>query len=586
MAEAGRRWIAPSPVDSERVRELAAELGLKREVAEILVRRGRGSPADARSWLRPRLSHRHPPGGLPDMEAAVRRLEAAVAGGETILVHGDYDADGMCSAALLTRGLRELGADVRPFVPHRTEHGYDLGEPGVERAVEEGASLILTADCGVTALEAVGRGREAGLDVVITDHHQPGPRLPEATAVVNPSRADSEYPFAGLAGVGVSFKLLEALFSRAGRRPEELNQHLDLVGVGTVADQVPLVDENRILVRAGLAALSRTRKPGLRALLDAAGWSDGEELSTSVVSYGLAPRLNAVGRIADANRGVRLLLTDDPDEARELARELERKNRERREADGRVLAEALERLEARYDPSRDRGVVLWGEDWHPGVIGIAASRVVEKIHRPAVLVTFREGVGRGSGRSVDGFHLVEALGRCEGALERYGGHEMAAGLQVRRSRVEEFDEQFREVAGRELGEADLVPELDLDLELPLSEADRELHGWLEHLAPFGTGNPRPVLASEGVRLTSASRVGREGKHLKGRLVDDDGTELEAIGFGMGERADELHLSARWDVAYQLTSDEYRGRSRLQAKLEDFRPAGSDPVSEPGDDAAT
>lgn len=574
MAEAGRRWIDPSPVDSERVRELSDQLGLKREVAEILVRRGRGSPADARRWLRPRPDRRHPAGALPDMQAAARRVERAVEDGETVLVHGDYDADGMCSAALLTRALRRLGADARPFVPHRTEHGYDLGEAGLDRAVEAGASLILTADCGVTAVEPVERARGAGLDVVITDHHSPGPRLPEATAVVNPSRADSEYPFPGLAGVGVAFKLLEALFERAGLPAEELNQHLDLVALGTVADQVPLVDENRILARAGLRALERTRKPGLRALLDVAGWSDGDRLDASTVSYGLAPRLNAVGRIADANRGVRLLLTDDGAEARELARQLERQNRERRDADGRVLEEALQALEERYDPSRDRGVVLWGEDWHPGVIGIAASRIVERIHRPAVLVTFREGVGTGSGRSIDGFHLVDALGRCEGVLERYGGHRMAAGLQVRRSRVEEFDEHFREIAGSELGEADLVPELDLDLRLPLSEADMELHGWLEHLAPFGTGNPRPTLASEGVRLASPSRVGRDGKHLKGRLVDDDGTELEAIGFGMGDRADELHLSPRWDVAYELTADTFRGRTRLQARLEDFRPAGS------------
>lgn len=585
MAEAGRRWIDPAPVEAERVRQLAAELGLNRQVAEILVRRGRGSPADARRWLRPRTSHRHAPEALPDMEAAVRRVAEAIEGGETILVHGDYDADGMCSAALLTRGLRQLGGDARPFVPHRTEHGYDLGEAGLERAVEEGASLILTADCGVTAVEAVEEGKAAGLDVVITDHHQPGPRLPRAAAVVNPSRAESEYPFAGLAGVGVSFKLLEALFSRDGRPPEELNQHLDLVGLGTVADQVPLVDENRVLVRAGLAALDRTRKPGLRALLEAAGYGDGEELSASAVSYGLAPRLNAVGRISDANHGVRLLLTDDPDEARDLARALERQNRQRREADGRVLAEALERLEESYDASRDRGVVLWGEDWHPGVIGIAASRIVEKIHRPAVLVTFREGVGRGSGRSIDGFHLVDALGRCDGALERYGGHRMAAGLRVQRSRVEEFDEQFREIAGHELEETDLVPELTLDLELRLSEADRDLFDWLDHLAPFGTENPRPVLASAGVRFTSTCRVGRDGKHLKGRLVDDEGTELEAIGFGMGDRADELHLSPRWDVAYRLTADTYRGRSRLQARLEDFRPADSGPASEPGGRAA-
>lgn len=564
------RWVDPPPVDGGEVRRLERELGLPPVACRLLVRRGYGAPEDARRFLRPSFSHLHPPERLPDMATAVERITAALAGDEAILVHGDYDADGVCAAALLVRGLEGLGARVEGYVPHRLRDGYDLGPAGLERAREMGAGLVVTADCGISAVKAVEEARDAGVDVVVTDHHRPPPRLPDATALVNPGLEGSGYPFSGLSGVGVAYKLLVALYRAAELDPAALNRHLDLVALGTVADVVPLVDENRVLVRAGLKALEMTEKPGLRALMRRVGATD--RVTAGEVGYLLGPRLNAAGRVGEARTGLRLLLTEDPDEAASLAERLEDRNRQRREEDGRVQREAEERLAREFDPERDRAVVLWGEDWHPGVVGIAASRLVERIHRPVILVSLQGETGRGSGRSVAGFHIHEALAECASLLERYGGHRMAAGLELRRERLESFAERFREVARRELDDADLAPELRLDLEVPLHRADDELLGWLDRFAPFGADNPRPLLKTTGVAFEGATAVGREGSHLKGVLSGPEGTRLEAIGFGMGERLPEVEDGGRWDVAYRLQENRYRGRRRLQARLEDFRPA--------------
>jgi len=554
------------------VAALAGALGLPEPVCELLVRRGHADPDAARAFLRPSLETLHPPGLLPDLGRAADRVEAALEAGETILVHGDYDADGLTAAALLTLGLAELGGRVEPFVPHRLRDGYDLGEAGLARAEEVGAGLILTADCGVSAADAVAAAAAAGLDVVVTDHHRPPPRLPEAVAVVNPVREDSGYPFRGLSGVGVAFKLLSELSIRAGFPPEAVNRHLDLVAIGTVADVVPLAGENRALVRAGLGALARTARPGIRALAERAG-VDLRSVRASDVGFRIGPRLNAAGRVGAAAEGLRLLLTDDEREAGRLAGTLEDRNRERRSEDRKVLSEAEERLAERFDPDRDHAVVLWGEGWHPGVIGIAASRIVERVHRPVVLVGVQGESGRGSGRSVPGFHLHRALASCADLLERFGGHAMAAGLEIRREELPELAERLEREAAEALEPDDLVPELRLDLSVPLGRMDRQLHRWLEHFAPFGTGNRRPVLHASGVRLERASTVGSDGDHLKGVLVGEGGARLEAIGFGMGHRLPEVGGGRALEAALELALDRYRGRERLQARLRDLRPLG-------------
>ncbi|MFW6039472.1 MAG: single-stranded-DNA-specific exonuclease RecJ [Gemmatimonadota bacterium] len=564
------RWIAPPAETDARAAELVAGLpGLPEPLARILAARGMTDPSAVRAFLRPSFDGLHDPFLLPDMESAVDRLFAAVEADETVLVHGDYDADGMCATALAVRGLRRLGARAVPFVPHRTNDGYDLRPAGVAHAVAGGAGVILTVDCGVTAVEAAAEARRHGIDLVITDHHRPGLELPDATAVVDPLRVDATYPFRGLAGVGVAFKLIDALFRRAGIPRAELNQHLDLVAVGTVADQMPLTDENRILVRAGLRALARTRKPGLRALLGRARIDPRRPIEGEDIAFRLAPRLNSVGRMAAGSTGAELLLTDDPARAGDLAARLDELNATRRMTDREVTGHVEKALEERFDSDADRAVVVWGDDWHRGVLGIVASRMVERWHRPAVVISFDGDVGEGSGRSVKGFHLHDALRDCAPLLEGFGGHQMAAGLRIRRERVEEFAVRLRELAGARLDTRHERAALSIDLELPLSEVTAELGATLAHLAPHGPGNPSPVLAVRGVRLEHPAVVGSGAAHLRATLREGEAS-LRAIGFGLGDRSGDLRPDDRFDVAFQLERDSWRGRERLQARVLDFR----------------
>lgn len=573
------RWVEPTYVDTDQRDALASALGLPADLCEILIRRGYAEPGVAKAFLRTDPNALHPSDLLPDMEPALIRVERALKAGEFILVHGDYDADGLSSAALLTRGLRELGGRVEAFVPHRTRDGYDLREAGIACAREHGATLIITADCGISALDAVRRATATGIDVVVTDHHRPGPKLPEATAVVNPNREDSQYPFRELAGVGVAFKLLSALFVRAGASEDQLNQYLDLVAVGTVSDQVPLWGENRTLVRMGLRALGWTRNPGLRALLEVAGLGREAAISARDVAFGLGPRLNAAGRIASPTEALRLLLTEDRKEAQDLAERLDHHNRQRRSADQQVVEEAEAKLDAVYDPERDRAVVLWEEGWNPGVLGLAASRLVERIHRPTLLISFDGERGRGSARSIEGFHLFQALEACGSVLERFGGHSMAAGFDIRRSQLDAFVERFQAYAYEVLRPEELSPQLRIDKVVELSSVNSELHRWLSYLAPFGAGNPCPVLALRGVAVSNLKRVGADQGHLKAVLSSGE-VRLNAIGFRLGSRLEELRSGSRWDVAFELEEDVWRGRKRLSARLRDFRPAVDPPPPVP------
>ncbi len=562
----------PLPLREDRVAALSGSVGLPDEVCRVLLRRGIESPEEARAFLRPHLSSVHSPYELPDMEVGVERVKRALAAGEKILVHGDYDADGMSAAALLTLGLRELGGRVEPFVPHRTRDGYDLSDAGIRKASDSGASLIVTADCGVTAVEAVATAASNGVDVVITDHHRPGSEIPNAVAVVDPMLPGSRYPFRDLAGVGVAFKLLSALFDAVGADAPRLNQHLDLVALGTVADQMPLTGENRILVRAGLRALERSRKPGLRSLLAGAGISAEGRIEAEHISFRLAPRLNSVGRMAEADSGLQLLLATDPKEAQRLADHLERQNAERRQTDARVYEDVRKQVGSRLR-DEDRAVVVWGDDWHPGVIGIVASRLVERYHRPSIVISFDGDVGRGSGRSIDGFHLFDALRECESILERFGGHRMAAGMTVRRQHVEELAARLQATARRDLSDREPIQELRLDLEVPMKRLGPDLLRWLGHLAPFGSGNPTPIVMVRGVALERAARVGNDGGHLRFHL-SGDGHRVPAIAFGMGRRLQEARSSEGADVALQITENSWNGRREVQARVLDFRPSES------------
>ena len=560
-----------APPEPALVTRLGQGLGVGHALAALLVRRGLTDPEDARRFLRPELTQLADPLGLAGMAGAVEAIRRAVHDGTGILVHGDYDVDGQCATAVLTRALRAAGARVTPFVPHRLRDGYDLGTAGIEAAVAAGAGLILTCDCGITAVDAVATARARGLSVVITDHHLPGDVLPAAEAIVDPQQAGDRSGLTQLCGTGIAFKLVQALVPALGL-PANLPLHfLDLVALATIADIVPLVGENRVLVRHGLRLLRQTRWPGLAALIRVSGLAE-KEIRAGQVGFILAPRLNAAGRVGDAADGIRLLLTDDPDEAQQLAGRLEAMNIQRQGLDQRILEEAIQQVERDRDPARDTALVLASDAWHPGVVGIVASRVVERYGRPAFLIALDGEVGKGSGRSISRFDLHAALHQCGDLLERFGGHHMAAGLTIRRDRLDAFRERFAGVARAWLGDDDLGPEQRVDLELELGDVTTELERLCRYLEPCGMGNPMPVFGARGVRFEGVRKVG--GSHLKGTLAGGGG-RLSAIGFGWAERAPWAgpgQPPAAVDCAFRLEENEYQGTVSLQARIVALTPA--------------
>ena len=564
------RWRLAEPPDATTaaaIASLGAELRLPELICALLARRGHATPEEARRYLRPRLDQLLPPSRLPSLDDAVARIARAVADGEHIFVHGDYDVDGICSTTILVRLLRRLGARVTPFIPRRLEDGYDLSMAGVRAAISAAAALVVTVDCGTNAVVAARALRDAGIDLIIVDHHLPAAEEPPCVALVNPKRAGADYPDPDLAAAGLTFKLALALAAAHGLPEDDVLRMLDLVALATVADIAPLRGENRVLARLGLKVMAQTENVGLRALLRASGL-EGRPITAGRVGYVLAPRLNAAGRIGEAMRGVELLTTDDPARAMAIARECEELNRKRQDLDQRTLERALA-LAERLDLDRTRGIVLAETGWHPGVIGIVASRIVEEFHRPAVLIALSADEGKGSGRSIPAFDLHAGLAECADVLVRFGGHRAAAGVTIAPAQVDAFAERFNAVACERLAAEDLIPELRVDLEIPLAAATDELEALLKHLEPFGPGNPTPVFVARKVHLAGTARtVGKGGAHLKVRL-SDGGAELDAIGWGMGEHAARLGAGPV-DVAFRLERDEYMGESRLQAKLADLR----------------
>ncbi len=561
------RWVAPERPDAALVALLQRELSLPGALCELLVRRGLDAPERARRFLRPSLDDLAPPTALLGMTEAVDRLVLALERGETILVHGDYDVDGMTSTAILTRVLRGLGGQVVPFVPYRLTDGYDLGPAGVAAAVDAGATLVVTCDCGTSAHAAVDALRAAGIDCIITDHHLPGGPLPAALTVLNPRRPGCPSPDKDLVAAGVVFKLALALCDARGTSRNLVLNLLDLVAIATVADVAPLRGENRTLVRFGLRVLAQSKVAGLRALLRSAGL-DSKELTAGRIGYILAPRLNAAGRVGRAQRGVELLLTDDDGTANGIARELEEMNRGRQELDRETLDAARRQLEAQGLGDRF-GLVLSGAGWHPGVIGIVASRVVEETGRPTVMIAVEDGIGKGSGRSISAFDLHGALTECRDLFVKFGGHRAAAGVTIQADRIPAFAERFAAIAASQLTPDDLVPELRVDLEIPLPAVTDELLNVLRHCEPFGVGNPAPLFALRGVSAAGAPRrIGDQG--LKLTLTADGDGALDAISWELAPRVRDIAWRRPFDVACRLERDEWKGVARIQARIADLR----------------
>lgn len=561
------RWnILPDP-PPESVREIARSSGIPDVLARVLFHRGYTSPSEVESYLAPDLTGGHDPSLLTDLPAAARRLRSAVEQGERIRIHGDYDVDGVTATALLVRVLREMGARVDAHIPHRNEEGYGLSRGAIERAAREGIRVVVTVDCGITALEEARRARELGMDLIVTDHHTPGEQLPEALAVVNPRRQGDRYPFKDLAGVGVAYKLALALDPPC---PEPcLLDHLDLVALGTTADVVPLRGENRMLVKYGLTQAARTRWPGLDALMDRVGLKR-EGLSAGQMVFRIAPRINAAGRMAHAEAALEMLLTDDPWRAAELARELDEQNALRRKADEQTLKLALEMIQKQGGVADRHALVLCAENWHPGVIGIVASRLVERYNLPTVLVSFEGQEGKGSGRSIEGFDLYDALASCAEHLEEFGGHRHAAGLTLSRDKQEAFVEAFEAIASNRLAGKELRPTLDVDAEVHLADLTPEVLEVLKRFEPFGNKNRRPMFLARDVRLRGAPRqVGSDGSHLRFSVRRDAAPPLDVIGFGLGDRMGELS-EGRADLVFAFEENEFRGIRRPQLRLKDLR----------------
>ncbi len=560
-------------LDEERARSLAAELNLPSAVAHLLVARGLAEPRAADHFLNPRLSDLTDPFLLPDMEKAVVRTWKAIDENEPIVVFGDYDADGVTSTALMIHVLKKLGAHVTPFLPNRVEDGYGLSLDTFRRCYEAyKPKLMITVDCGTGSVEAVEAARAQQLDVVVTDHHEPaGPRAP-ALALVNPRLGDVEAA-RDMAGVGVAFKLCHALLKKGrdmGRekaKSVDLRRFLDLVGIGTITDVVPLVNENRIFARHGLTRINKTESIGLKSLIEVSGIRG--PLESWHISFLIGPRLNAAGRIGDAQAALELLLTEDLIRARQLAVQLDAANRERQDTEAQIVEEAIGEIDSFFKPDRHFGLVVARKDWHPGVIGIVASRLCARYYRPAVVISTDEsGEGRGSCRSIEGFNLIKALEDCADLLDRFGGHTMAAGLDIQEARIESFKTRFNEVAKQALAGQDLRPSLEISAWMELSEADQKLADSLESMRPFGLGNSTPVFAVRGVRLVGPPRRVGDGRHLK-MSVASGSTRRDAIAFGMGER--EIP-DGPIDIAFQLQINTYQGLERLQLNLQDFRPS--------------
>ena len=563
-----RRWRVRDP-DPEAVARLVAAGGMSPLVARLLVNRGVDAPEKAARFLTASLADMHDPFLLRGMDEAVTRLAAAIERNERICVYGDYDVDGVTATSLLVAFLRAVGADVFYHIPRRLDDGYGLASAGIEAAAARGARVIVTVDCGITAVAEAGLCRELGVDLVITDHHMPGESLPPACAVINPLQPGCAFPFKALAGVGIAFNLMVALRTRlrlAGyftKRPEpNLREYLDLVALGTIADIVPLVDENRVFVKYGLREMSVGPRAGIRALKKVAGVDD--PVGCGAVGFRLAPRLNAAGRLEDAAPGVELLLTDDGEKARGLAEELDAGNAERQALEQEILLDALDKVRRSPELAGRKSIVLASAEWHPGVIGIVASRLVDLFHRPTVLIALKEGNGRGSGRSIPAFHLHDALHACSEHLLKFGGHKYAAGLAIDESTLEAFVASFAEVADGLLTPDDLLPELAVDCELKPEEITLDLAATIDSLAPFGMGNPEPVFLLSQAKVVDCRRL--KEKHLKLRL-EANGVRFDAIGFNLAAKEPATELV---DLAFSPQVNLWNGRKSLQLKLKDLR----------------
>jgi len=576
-----KRWSI-FPHDPDRIAHLQRAAGIPAVVAQLLLGRSISDPLRAREFLDPKLTYLRDPALLPGCSQAAARITAAVRDRRRIAIHGDYDVDGMTGTAILYRCLQLLGADVRYYIPHRIEEGYGLHSQTVESLAREGVSLLVTVDCGITSVTQAELARQLGLELIVTDHHEPGATLPDAAAIVHPRL--SSYPFDGLSGSGVALKVAWALCQEAsgakkvGQAMRDfLLQAVGLAALGTVADVVPLLDENRVLVRHGLVSLAQRPTLGMACLLELAGLQGKTELAADALGFQIAPRLNAAGRLGQPQLAVELLVTDRADRAAELARYIDQLNATRQTLERSVYLAANKQVKERFDPADNPALVLADSEWHAGVIGIVAGRLVERYHRPVVLIaTDPLGVkpGVGSARSVPGLHLCQALQACEQHLLGHGGHAAAAGLKIEPARIDAFRADFCEYVSAETPGGGRVAELRIDAASPFSAFTPETVQQIERLAPFGHANQRPTLCTTGAMIAEAPRpIGGGGRHLALKLAQH-GVTFRAVAFGASDWEPPLEANGQpIDVAFQPVINDFRGRRNVELHLLDWRPSG-------------
>lgn len=554
-------WKIKTP-DIRLQKTLSEELGITFTLAQLLINRNIASPETGQEFLNPQISSLHDPKLLPDIDKAKERIFKAHKNKEKILLFSDYDADGLTSLAVLKIALESLGITHEHYIPHRLKEGYGLSEQSVKYACDHGVSLMITLDCGISNVQEIAELKRLNIEVIVIDHHHlPPGRLPPAYALINPKRGDSQYPYPELAGVGLAYKVAGYLANSA------LEKELDLVCVGTIADVAPLLGENRIIVAEGLKKLNATKRVGLKALIEIAGIKN-REITTEQVSYILAPRINACGRIGSCESALELLLCEDSEKAKILANELQAKNKERQRIGSRILDEAFHKLETEIDLVNERVIILHNDNWHQGVLGIVAAKITDRFHRPSFLISFSDELGKGSGRSIESFHLFEGLSECSEHLLGFGGHKRACGMSILKKEIGNFRKSINRIAFEKLTQHDLLPSVAIDLEVGLSGLAMDLLPEIRLLEPFGQANPRPVFSS--VNLYVKSKPVIMGRDTLKFWVSDGKATYPAIGFGMSHYFDLVNSAEAINLAYRISLDTWNGNNQLQLEIEDIR----------------
>lgn len=564
------QWVYSTPEDEDVVPLLQQELNIPEKVAYLLSLRGIDSFERAKAYFRPDLNKIHDPFLMQDMEAATTRLATAIRQGERVLVYGDYDVDGTTASSILYLFLKEFGVEVDFYIPHRFKEGYGINADGIGYAEEIKADLIVSVDCGITAIDEAREARAKGIDLIICDHHNVGDTIPEAVAVLDPKRPDCSYPFDGLSGAGVGFKLVQGTVQTLGLNGKVAFKFLDLVAISIASDIVPMVDENRILMREGLKQINTNPRIGLQALFKLINLQVGS-ISTSNIVFSVGPRINAAGRMGDASKAVRLLIAESEAEAESRAHELESINIARRDKDSQTMEEAKTIVDEQYNLDKVSAMVLHSPNWHLGVIGIVASRLVDTYGRPAIMLSTVDGQIKGSARSIEGFNIYEAFKQCEDLLEQFGGHKYAAGLTIARENLEAFRRRIDRIASESLTKEDFKPELNIDCDLDLSSVNMRFWKLLNQFEPFGPGNLRPIFVSKDIRVVGVPTIVGSG-HLKMKVAQNGSGVFDVIGFNMHEYLPVVRngREQKLDIAYSLEENNWNGRRTLQIRLRDIR----------------